>query len=144
MLKTKTIKTDKATLLVVECPKTYSLFHDEDWQLLGRILDITEDQSELIVESWIMPFPNGGTNEYYKDYVEGIFTKDFAIDSLYSLLKANEIYFENPLGKPPTREDLKGKPPEAHAEIRETMRKWHEAQSKVWDRDRTYLLIKEE
>lgn len=124
MLKTKTIKTDKATLLVVECPKTYSLFHDDEWNLIGRLPDITEEDAKLIVDEYddygVTLYQNYATTSmrYFDEQIT-------AIDSLHSLLQANEIYFENPI--PPFIERLED---------------FKEAQSKVWDKERTYLFKK--
>lgn len=154
-MKQKTITTDKATLLVVEVPEGahsvrvckhirdgihYLLYDggintaykeylpDGNWQLIGRIPDITEEQAERIVSSRIK---GGGLISYpkqkcFKDYKNGGYPKGLtSLYSLKTLLQANEVYFENPI--PPFIERLED---------------FKEAQSKVWDKERTYLFKK--
>ena len=157
MLKTKTITTEKATLLVVELPKganRLKAFNDKDrpyisyfvgvetkrhylpdgnWQLLGRLPDIKEDQASKVVVKSIH-------TGLYAHYVNGIPVNTYCYkessDSLYSLLQSKEVYFENPLPKPKTAPYQ-----DANFDIDE-VNDWHESQSKVWDKDRCYLFIK--
>lgn len=154
-MKQKTIKIEKGTLLVVEPPEeainiyihqdfihyeTFGLHKfrlpDGSWQLLGKLLEITEEQAEDIVDSPLIepPFrPFGSTLTYPSSKVWCDYTKGgcwwaeitTALDSLHTLLQANEIYFENPI--PPFIERLED---------------FKEAQSKVWDKERTFLFIK--
>lgn len=148
MLKTKTISTDKATLLVVEMPEGVNEYHHSragvslsqgdgsylfisgNWQILGRLPDITEGQFEKIVDSGDQEPGNDKYILKWKDYeVANVgeecpymdYSLDTATESFYSLLQANEVYFENPLGEEPEK-----------------------AQKHVWVKDRTYLLVKEE
>ena len=128
MLKTKTITTDKATLLVCELPKGITEvtntgkrlaipdrkgghhFVYGNWQLIGRLPDITEEQAKLIL-------PDYHTERLY------------ATESIYDLLKANEVYFENPYRDP-------GLIPSAELNV------YRKAQQNVFDINRTYLYIK--
>lgn len=134
-MKQKTIKTDKGTLLVCEFPEYYRVYHrangtifcsnvrnknakpvwdslEGNWQLLGRLSEITEEQSSKVVPT--MPIQKGKTKRYIT-----------AKEAVHSLLQANEVYFENPI--PPFIERLED---------------FKEAQSKVWDKEHTYLFIK--
>lgn len=173
MLKTKTIKTDKATVLVVELPEGITEvtntgkrlaipdrkgghhFFEGNWQLLGRLLDITEDQKEKFVGRYFnnyhvqqklhqeprndmfwVRYPNGN-NKFFN-------TKDecysHAIDMEFKhLLQLNKIYFENILGRSPNARDEDAGSEKEFEQIR-----WNEAQSKVFDKERTYIFIKED
>ena len=162
MLKTKTIKTDKATLLLVEMPEGAKFIRIEtnqavvpygqevnyevpatkesygyeetegfalpegNWQLLGRIPVITEEQADKVIDKSIH-------TGLYAHYVNGIPVNIYCYkessDSLYSLLQANDIYFENPYKDP-------GLIPSYELDV------YREAQPKVWDKERTYLFIK--
>lgn len=174
-MKQKIIKTDKATLLVVELPECRGVisdnqgkricFHAEkgwDWiwqpndmfgklQLLGRLPDITEEQADGAVEKVVFEDEEFGDIIKYRDYTAipiGKHNKRYApitaLNSLSSLLQANEVYFENPLGKlHPTHPAYTGQGITVE-EWLEKCKKWQEAQSKVWDKERTYLFIKVE
>lgn len=166
MLKTKTITTDKATLLVLELDKFTDVdclieihgnklvssqskglvinttkLPEGNWQLLGRLPDITEEQADNIVEeASIRPIVSlitgrelGGwyNPDGYKDYTETNISLNTCLQSLHSLLQANEIYFEN---RKPWKKDV------LQRTIDNMLDK--EAQSKVFDKERTYLFIK--
>lgn len=150
-MKQKTITTDKATLLVVEFPegaeiesalfvnnygryirwwnkgKDYLVDLPDDegnWQLLGRLPDITEEQWKCVVDFHDKP------EGYFRNYIYHTIQaphiwKKSATDSGISLLQANEIYFENPI------------PP-----FKECFEDFKESQSKVWDKERCYIFIK--
>lgn len=156
MIKAKTITTDKSTVLVVEIPEgayypnicqlppiigvNYFLYENGvntpykepldipkgNWQLLGRMPDTTEDQAGKIVDEdndyGITLYQNYTTTSmrYFDEQIS-------AIESLYSLLQANEVCFEN--------RELKWK-------TFDTEEKYKQAQSKVWDKERCYIFIK--
>lgn len=94
-----------------------------NWQLLGFLKDLTEEQKEMIVERIPVeeiPSPyndmQGGLHFAWTDY-ENLGENGYSgfqgdsgcfgnvLDSFYSLLKANEIYLENPLGKKPHQQE---------------------------------------
>lgn len=148
-MKTKTITTSSCTLLVceldkftdVDCPieihgnklvssqskglviNTTKL-PEGNWQLLGRLPEITEDQAGKIVDS--VAYDESRT--LYSNYVNKRWTA-FALNSIFSLLQANEVYFENPIVI-------------IDGTIKENNITWLKAQGKVWDKERTYLFIK--
>lgn len=152
-MKQKTIKTDKATVLVVELPEgvkevscglhcigvkpepTEHLGFDSNgwyhvyrkmfhgWKLLGRMPDIKEEMAAKVVDEYTY---NTGEKYGYYDYENDIQT-DCPIEFLNSLMYTNEVYFDNPI--PPFKERLED---------------WQEAQSKVFDKERTFLFIKVE
>ncbi|NGM63533.1 hypothetical protein G5B30_16610 [Sphingobacterium sp. SGG-5] len=153
MLKTKTITTDKATLLVVEVKKKFTLrgfglyyldgsgyesLPNDNWQLLGRLPDITEKEYSKIVN------PETDFQYEYK-YSKEVFN---------SLLQANEVYFDNPYDN--KDEKFKTKRPfcilgirpcdhirMSNGEFRVCLcKQWEDFQSKVFDKERTYLFIK--
>lgn len=191
IMKQKTIKIDKATLLAVELPEgaycpnicqlppsigvNYFLYENGvntpykesldipkgNWQLLGRVPDIMEEQWGGIVEDASYKYPYEFTRKY-ENYDEGDFDFNCSSESALSLLRANEIYFENKYGdrRPPNlpidadpytskegyikfREERKHLP---HGDLMVSYEAycmaWQEAQSKVWDKERTYLFIK--
>lgn len=153
MLKTKIIKTDKATLLVVELPEmvkyavvttfnrigfylpngiiSYEMLPEGNWQLLGRLPEITEEQADQVVDEYTY---NTGEIDGYYDYENGTQT-DCPTESLNSLMYTNEVYFENPLGEKPVESEF-------YWGFLHDLEKWQEAQSKVWDKERTFLFIK--
>lgn len=155
-MKTKTISTDKATLIVAELPEgshsvrlckhirdgihylsydgatntAYKEFlPDGSWQLIGRLPDITEEQSSKVVPT--MPIQKGKTKRYIA-----------AKEAMHSLLQANEVYFENRLSEEP---DISASSYTDMFTIAKQSRKhlqWELEQAKVWDKERTYLFIK--
>lgn len=158
MLKTKTITTDKATVLVVELPEgayypnicqlppsigvNYFLYENGvntpykesldipkgNWQLIGRMPDITEEQAHSIVDKEF----NEMTDEwFYRNYSQDYDYNYTVGESLYSLLQANEVYFEN---RKPWEKDV------LQRNIDNMLDK--ESQSKVFDKERTFLFIK--
>lgn len=154
-MKQKTIKINKGTLLVCEFPEYYRVYHrangtifcsnvrnknakpvwdslEGNWQLLGRMPEITEEQSSKVVPT--MPIQKGKTKRYIT-----------AKEAVHSLLQANEVYFENEYGKEkPTQIAYIGNVLEVEAKSALVLHKmkWQEAQSKVWDKERTFLFIK--
>lgn len=153
-MKEKIIKTDKATLLVVELPEgsknvrvnnARGIFGYTDkinivrWealefgnlQLIGRLPDITEEQAVKTVDESI----HSGLYAHYVKEVNppNVYRYRSSRDSLHTLLQANEIYFDNPLG------ETIGKAREDNWILKH---EWQETQSKVWDKERTYLFIK--
>lgn len=167
VMKNKTIVTDKSTLLVVELPQgayypnicqlppyigvNYFLYENGvntpykepldipkgNWQLLSRLPDITGEQASKVVDSHYVcePWEQQGVWSY-KDYCsENTYVWEI-YKSLYSLLQVNEVYFENSLGDFDSFDKL------VFNHSKDRLREWQEAQSKVWDKERCYLLIK--
>lgn len=178
MIKAKKIKTDKATLLVVEMPEGYEdvrVYNEEwigremvpvkdqaiiyecnndtefvnlpegDWQLLGRMTDMTEEQVETIVDKSDRHTDCRLFIDYTANSTRYAYLLDSATKSLYSLLQSNEVYFENKYGKEkPTQIAYIGNvlEMEAKSALMLHQMKWQNAQSKVWDKERTFLFIK--
>lgn len=165
-MKQKTINTDKSTLLVVEIPEYYRVYHrangtifcsnvrnknakpvwdsfEGNWQLLGRLPDITEEQASKIVDreskptyTYEMEYPEYVCDEWwYRDYQctdeDYMFSNYTAVESLYSFLQSNEVWFENPVDMDIECDHI-------------SYKAWQEVQSKVWDKEQTYLFIKED
>lgn len=157
-MKQKVIKTDKSTLLVIEVSEVtrnvvlftneigyyadgknkYTKLPQGNWQLLGRLPDITENEWKVVVDDYdngYFYYPDG-----YKD------TCDTATESGLSLLQANEVYFDNPFGDEPKitsgEYDDNGFGDIDKYQFKRDLKSWQEAQSKVWDKERTYLFIK--
>ena len=119
-MKQKIIKTDKATVLVVELPNgkyvrchkgyivqscsteldllnkckridngdTNGFIHIGNWQLLGRLPDITEEQASKVVEEY--KYNTGEVDGYFRYENDG--QTDCPIESLESLLYVNKVY----------------------------------------------------
>lgn len=173
-MKQKTLTTDKATLLVVEMPRgvknvrvnnargifgytdkinivRWEALEFGNWQLLGRLPDITEEGISKVADSITFEDEEFGNYTKYRNYAAKtisphgkLFEPISAIDAFYTLLQASEVYFENTLGKlHPTHPAYTGQGITVE-EWLEKCKKWQEAQSKVWDKERTYLFIKVE
>lgn len=157
-MKHKTIAADKVTLLLVE---TENIDKNEDgywlpnneggymhipfdqYQLLGRLPDITDEQAEDIVDSEDFKHYSGRYFHMFVDYNNCENAFDDALDSLHSLLQVNEVYFENPLGDKPDINKTKFKMfGSLYKEYSRLLTEWQEAQSKVFDKDRIYLFKK--
>lgn len=131
-------------------------FPEGNWQLLGRLPEITEEQSDKVVGKSIH-------TGLYAHYVNGIPVNTYcykeSLDSLYSLIQANEVYFENKETNPQKYNEalesegiINGWEKKRYNELRQNLAKiptfkqqmkiWQEAQSKVWDKERCYLFIK--
>lgn len=165
-MKTKTIKTDKAEVLVCELPegiddidndvfvnnfgnhirywdkgKDYLIdLPDGNWQLLGRLPDITEYKADQVV----VKSNHTGLYAHYVKYIPvNTYCYKESADSLYSLLRSNDIYFDNPFGKEPdSRNEFYRDALGITSNYWSDLLEWQEAQSKVWDKERTYLFIK--
>ena len=106
-MKQKTIKTDKATVLVVEFPEEainvyihqefiqYESFGlhkfilpEGNWQLIGRLPDITEEQAGKVVDEYT--YNTGEIDGYFSYENDG--QTDCPIESLESLLYVNKVY----------------------------------------------------
>lgn len=168
MLKSKTITTDKATLLLVEIPDgteylaTYDSKRGEligidystnqttlkrwlcpmeiegKFKILGCLPKVTEEQAEKVVESEDFKHYSGEYFHMFVDYNNCENAFDDALESLHSLLQANEVYFENSI-KHPRQMNMH---PASVGWYNRQVQVYEEAQSKVWDKERTYLFIK--
>ena len=153
-------------MILYEIPATEESYEYEEtegfdlpqgnWKLLGRLPDITEEQASKVVVKSIH-------TGLYAHYVNGIPVNTYcykeSLDSLYSLIQANEVYFENKETNPQKYNEalesegiINGWEKKRYNELRQNLAKiptfkqqmkiWHEAQSKVWDKERTYLFKK--
>lgn len=152
-MKQKTITTTDATVLAVELPEGshyvyvckhirdgihYLLYDwaintaykeflpDGNWQLIGRIPDITEGDLYTL--------------GFRSDKMSSI------LDRLENIILKNNIYFKNTYGEteplPPWQDVIESEG--LHANYKNRLRLWQERQSKVWDKERTFLFIKSE
>lgn len=173
-MKQKIIKTDKATVLVVEVSevtRNVVLFGDDEigyyadginkytklpkgnWQLLGRLPEMTQEQSFSIVDSYEVSHNIDLTVTLaFKDYVNGIecddpencdcdywdeYPFDSPLDSLSSLLQANGFLFD--AGNTYIPYELGSMSATEHLERTLDVL---DRKSKVWDKERCYLFIK--
>jgi len=152
----------KKKLLLVELPEGYDTVYLEDnkklfyknlymegvgaphiiWLLeeskkIGKLTDITEEQ----FEKWV----DGIQRDDYELFWKYTKPKDgywleTAKESFFSKLEAEEIYFSNPHDKPEDHfytsywEKENGE-----QEWNEAISEWQEAESKVWNKDNTYI-----
>lgn len=174
-MKYKIIKTNKTTILLIElpegtgeisvglhcigikpCPKDqkpsdsngyYHIYKDmfHDFNDRGFVIDITEQKASSIVDSVKVKATDRSSWVMFRNYINSDTVKA-AKESLDTLMEANEVYFENPLGKKQTIEDFFGIEKEfddSETEIfNNILRQQQEAQSKVWNKNRTRLFIK--
>lgn len=79
----------------------------KELEYIGIAHDLTEEAWKRIVVNHEIPFDKG--NFCYPDYMvygsKGFKAFDTATESGLSLLRANEVYFENPLGEKPCEND---------------------------------------
>lgn len=123
-MKQHTIKTNKAEILIVDLPegwkfvpgktenrfegpytstsvagehigrqKVFYLPHG-DWQLLGKLEDVSEDVADSIVE-WFE------TEQYYKNYLHEGWISDISAKESFKSLIESEISLQNPHGEKP-------------------------------------------
>lgn len=139
---------------------TNGFIHIGNWQLLGRLPDITEDQKLKILSKHICDLcslENKGVYGVNGGYVAGCEgsrcedTREEIDIQFVELLEDNEVYFENPLkldSQPSFFINEKGEYEKSSfhddLEIYYQDRNWEEAQSKVWDKERCYLFIKQD
>ena len=101
--------------------------------MLCRAVDATEEEAKKVVEDMTTDEPH--SNTYYKAYNEDKAWKFTALESLQTLLIANEIYTENPLGEKPYFDDLSER--QSH-DYFERLEQWELAQQNVGN---WYLMI---
>lgn len=96
-----------------------------NWQLIGSLDSITEEQAAMVVEEKIV-IENAFKKPRYMDYVNRpLYSFDTAIESLQSLIKSAGIDLVNPLGVKPDKE---------HFGMCYTLKQWESVQSKVWEK----------
>lgn len=145
-MKTHTIKTPIAKLLVVELPETGSTFdiltvinsETEGYTLLGKPDEIREEDARKLVEN---PIDKWGDDKYrFLDYNhEGFYDLFTAKESLLSLLES-KIFWENPLGKKDDVELVASKKHEIVGKY--LIGLWHQAEQKTFDRNRSLIFKK--
>ncbi|SUJ18977.1 Uncharacterised protein [Sphingobacterium spiritivorum] len=145
-MKQKQITTGKATIVVVDAPhgniphSNLLDFPDGSWSHLGPLSQVTEDQWKEIVDQVITS---------YQDYTDNTVVPTFSLfsstESGLSLLRANGVLLENPLGvwngpdgRPQTFPD--GAQFNSAIELYNFQKKWDKAQSEVWKNP--YIFIK--
>lgn len=147
-MKTHTIKTPIAELLIVELPETGSTFdvltalnsETEGYTLLGKPDEIREkDAKDLVEIKDKMEREMGKPIIFYKDYNDDSKYYFRSVSSLLSLLET-EIYWENPLGKKDDVELVASKKHEIVGKY--LIGLWHQAEQKTFDRNRTIIFKK--
>lgn len=127
-------------------------FTGEEWRvlysapygtiLLGLLGLLTEGQfAEFAIKmTW------GGDGGIYADHTNPITSvKTSAKESVYSMLKSENVYTENPLGERPTKYKGKDLPKQVIKEMYSfAIQKWQEAQSRTIDPKRTVVLLRKE
>lgn len=165
-MKTHTIKTDNAELLLVELPQgwIFNTYKDQigfcneinkpitqikgSYTLLGKPDEISEENATELVESKFIDFwyPNefdGYGFDKFKNYKTGEFSEVDAKESLLSLIET-EIYWENPFKKPDNYNlwAKYGDYTQYGVGLTTESLKWHEAEQKTFDRKRTLIFVK--
>lgn len=113
------------------------------WSVLSRADQVTAEQADMIAARHFMD----GIRSYpiYQDYrmSEGSMAwLDDPLKSLDTLFEVNVEYWENPFEKPITpRPGISGEA--FHDRYNIAITEYMEAQSKVWDKSRTYILIEQ-
>jgi hypothetical protein len=97
---------------------------DFDVDEIGKLTDITESQFTKLVS---------GVIEYGKQENHPIWT---AKKGFFSKLTEDKIYFKNPLGEFPTKQNTGL---EYGMEYISKVQRWEEAESKVWDINRCWI-----
>lgn len=116
---------------------------DGNWQLLGKLPDISEEQASTIVE-YFTTDEDFGKEVVFRDYLEKTF-HGTALESLDSLLEANGVLFENPLGEKPKQinASIGGLSHKRYEYNKKKLNDWEDAQEKVFDKERTFLFLKD-
>lgn len=140
-MKTKTIETNSATLLVVELPEGLK---EIQTSRVGIGVPI-EDGSISFVSGNFKPlgFINDITEWVASDLVSNFYLKNYVI-TLKKLLQTNGILFENHLEKPSIYESWLEDDEtifDGSGQAKECVL-YHEAQNQVWDINRVYLFKK--
>lgn len=164
-MKTHTIKTPTAELLIVELPRVcdYELDDEMLWvinlengftyraegsyTLLGKPDEISEEDIKELVE-WGDADPSGdrfiiGYRSYFDGYSDDVplFTCKTPTESLFSLLESEIFWNVNPLGKEKPNFDpflIYGQN-EYWVDLKNN---WYEAEQKTFDRNRTLIFKK--
>jgi hypothetical protein len=156
-MRTQIIQTAKAKLLVVDAPsgadkinmpsqrsinyrrgryngKETIQLPEGKWSLLGTVKEMTEEQAEMIVEEYVNQYlRERGIAETtkYKNYSAPTSTQfTLAKYSFLSLLRANGVVMENPLGV--NRPTLILDNGAGAIKSRIFLSDWNEAQKQVW------------
>ena len=113
-----------------------------DFEILGKVSNLTEKQADYLVHSCQIDDYSIGTHT-------GLST---ALQSFNSLLKANGVLFENPLGENPCESQREKGYLSANCidscqgscwhGLDYEPEEWEEFQSKLWDKSRTYIFKK--
>lgn len=109
---------------------------DFDVNEIGKLTDITESQFAEWVEAYTS-LENRFRNYTVPAYIE--FLMKTAKESFFSKLQADEIYFENPLGKKPHLGMFIEQKGNCVKDYDKAFNEWQEAQQKVWDINRCWI-----
>lgn len=165
-MKTHTIKTPTAELLIVELPEcastlpceiingntyiSYSpapfapptnleLLANGNWKSLGKPDEIREEDAEPLVEYLGITYDYLGMPSHtWKHYGQDYDATHTAKESLLSLIET-EIYWSNPIEEPSYGScDC----PDCEEYFREKQKEFEEAEQKTFDRNRTLIFVK--
>jgi hypothetical protein len=164
-MKQVTITTCKSTIVVVDLPKDafnvkcisfppYGIIYtsyvgkskrglciktDSPFERLGSPSQVTEEQWKGIVDFHDKP------DGYYRDYLYHTIKaphiwKTTATESGLSLLKANGVVLDNPIGTKPRWDELA--PSEYPHDYLEHLQRWQQAQEQVWSNPQIFIKLK--
>lgn len=108
---------------------------DGNWSILCRADEVTEEQANELCHVYETIL----IGDVYYDYLDNRWTSFDSLESLDSLYEANEVYFKNKYGNEPV---CKCNCSMCIDEWHRYHDKWKKEQYNVWDKSRTYILIK--
>lgn len=154
-MKTHTIKTPTAELLILELPEgwIFNAYKDQigfcneinkpitqikGYTLLGKPDEIREEDVMELVESWESVAEDG--TKVFENYLTDVPKKRTAKESLLSLIETEIHWDVNPLGNrnPANDPDFPYLADAQQSRIKE----WQEAEQKTFDRNRTLIFFK--
>lgn len=159
------IKTDKATLLVVDLPypeiwisragisfpngKGGEHFISGNFKHIGKVSEITEEDWRGIVDSIIHyePWTQYQAVELFYNYESKGFSYTYtSTESGLSLLKANGVLLENPLGSKPFYDEIvpkklikEGYGSNDFVDVLYDLHQWESAQELVWSNPHIFI-----
>jgi hypothetical protein len=114
----------------------YCSLPEGNYKEIGKLTDIKESQFAEWVEAYTS-LENRFRNYTTPAYIE--FLMKTAKESFFSKLQADEIYFENPLGKKPHLGMFIEQKGNCVKDYDKAFNEWREAQQKVWDINRCWI-----
>jgi hypothetical protein len=119
----------------LQCYDNICLPKENNYKSIGKLTDITEEQCKEWVEVKRISFGK----IFYHDYQnksEWLYVKGTAKESFFSHLEKEGVYFSNPLDWEKKAYFLKGS---ENSWGHDDLKRWQEAEEKVWDKNRTYI-----